>query len=333
MYVSNSGSGFMSHFIMDEATGKLDPQANIEMEGGPGAVATDAACTMMYIGCGPRIDSCRIDRASGALEKIGSTTIVEGTPFIAIDNTDRYLLAAYYGAAGITSHRIESDGALSSEPLQWLDTAVRSHSIHTDASNRFAFVPHTNPTNAIYQFRFDEKTGLLSPNDPPLIQPQTEEGPRHFVIRPRGDVLYSVNENGMTVSAFHFDAERGTLEAFQLIGTLPEGEDPKGEGLSTAEIRMTSDGRYLYASNRGHNTLALFAVGDDGTLTLKDHFPTEPVPRFFEIDPTEQYVYSAGQDSGRLVSYKLDSASGALETLENHEVGTTPLWIQFVKQA
>ena len=332
MYVSNSGSDFMSHFLMDETTGKLEPQENIELSGSPGAVATDSACEMMYIGCGPVIDSYRLDRGSGALEKIGSTAIVEGTPYIATDNTDSYLLAAFYGAAGITSHRIESDGALSAEPLQWLDTAIRSHSIQIDPSNRFAFVPHTNPTNAIYQFRFDETTGLLSANEPALIQPDTEEGPRHFVIRPRGDVLYSVNENGNTVSAFHFDADDGTLEAFQLICTLPEGVDRTGAGLTTAEIRMTSDGGYLYASNRGHDTLALFAVGDDGTLTAKDHFPTEPVPRFFEIDPTERYVYSAGQDSGRLVSYRRDPDSGALETLEHHDVGETPLWIQFVKQ-
>ena len=144
-------------------------------------------------------------------------------------------------------------------------------------------------------------------------------------------MLYSVNENGNTVSAFRL-ADDGALEAFQLIATLPEGFE-SDELLTTAEIRVTSDGRHLYASNRGHNSLALFHIAADGTLSAGDRFPTEPVPRYFELDPSERFIYSAGQDSGRLVAYHRDTESGALETIEHHEVGETPLWIQFVKQS
>ncbi len=334
MYVSNSGSDFLSHFVMDERSGALEPQADITLDGSPGAVATNADQTIMYV-CqrSPNtIVSYRIDRTSGALTQIGVTNLDEGPPYIATDNTDRFLLSAYYGGAGVAVHGVEDDGTLSSKPLQWLDTEIHSHSIQTDRSNRFVFVPHTNPTNAIYQFRFDEGSGRMEPNDPPKVQPDTEEGPRHFAWHPQKDLLYSVNENGNTVSAFRFDPESGTLEAFQLIGTLPEGVDPKGPGLSTAEIRITSDGRHLYASNRGHESLALFDINDDGTLSAVNHFPTEPTPRFFEIDPTEGYVYSAGQNTGRVVSYRRDADSGALEMLEHYEVGENPLWIQFVKQ-
>ena len=333
LYVSNCGADFLSHFVMDEATGLLELQPDIELGGSPGAVTTDAAGNTMYICCGDRIDCCRIDRTSGALEKIGETKIPGLAPFLGTDNTDRYLLAAYHGGGGITIHRIESDGTLSLEPLQRLDTDAHAHSIQTDPSNRFAFVPHTNPTNAIYQFRFDEATGLLSANEPPIVRLGTEEGPRHFVFHPHADVLYSANENGNTVSVFRFDSDRGTLEPSQLICTLPEGIDPKGEGLTTAEIKMTTDGRHLYASNRGHNSLALFAVDAEGTLAVRDHFPTEPVPRFFDIDPTGRYLYSAGEVTGRLVSYRLDEASGGLKQLEQHDVGAGPLWIQFVKQS
>ena len=335
MYVSNSGSEFLSHFVMDESSGALEPQPDITLDGSPGAVATNAGQTIMYI-CqrSPiKIASYRLDRTSGALTQIGVTDLDEGPPYIATDNTDRFLLSAYYGGAGVAVHGVEADGTLSSEPLQWLDTQIRSHSIQTDRSNRFVFVPHTNPTNAIYQFRFDESSGRMEPNDPPKVQPDTEEGPRHFAWHPHKDLLYSVNENACTVSAFHFDPQAGTLQAFQLIDTLPEGMDPNYPELSTAEIRVTSDGRHLYASNRGHESLALFHINDDGTLTAMDHFPTEPTPRFFEIDPTEGYVYSAGQNTGRLVSYRRDADSGALETLEHYEVGENPLWIQFVKQA
>ena len=331
LYVSNSGSEFLSHFIMDEDSGKLAPQPDIDLGGAPGAVATNAGETVMYVCLRPSGDvvSFRIDKGSGTLTRMGAAALVEGPPYLYLDNSGRFLLAAYYGAAGVTSHRIEADGTVG-EQLQWLDTETHAHSIQTDRSNRFAFVPHTNPANSIHQFRFDESSGELAPNDPPVAGPESEEGPRHFVFHPREDFLYSVNENGNTVSAFHFDPDRGTLEPFQLIPTVPEGTDL--EGKTTAEIRISADGRHLYASNRGHDTLALFEVGGDGRLAAKGHFETEATPRYFDIAPGGRYLYSAGQDSNRLVSYRIDPFDGSLETLERHDVGGGPLWIQFVAQ-
>ena len=133
------------------------------------------------------------------------------------------------------------------------------------------------------------------------------------------------------MTAHHFDPEKGTLTPFQVIATLPEGVEC--EDNTTAEIDMSQDGKHLYASNRGHDSLALFDVGEDGSLTAKGHFATEATPRFFALDPTGQFLYAAGQNSGRLASYRVDAASGALEPMEIHAVGESPLWIQFVEQA
>jgi len=336
VYVSNSGSDWLSHFLMDEHTGRLEPQADIELEATPGALATDAAETLMFVALrsAKQLGSYTIDKRSGRLSKISGASLEEGPPYLRTDNTDRFLFASYYGAGHVSVHGIDEGGTLSQTPLQWIKTDIRAHSIQTDRSNRFAFVPHTNPTNAIYQFRFDESTGALTPNDPPRIQPETEEGPRHFTFHPEQDILYSVNENGCTVSAHHFDPERGTLSSFQVISTLPADFDRDSvEGdISTAEIKMSADGRYLYASNRGPESLAVFTVNDDGTLSPKGHFATEPTPRFFDLDPSGNFLYSAGQLSGRLASYRIDTASGSLEPLETHEVGDSPLWITFVKQ-
>ena len=331
MYVSNAGSEWFSHFRMDEGTGRLEPLENIELTGTPGAAATNAAGTLLFVSLRSqrRFGSYAIDRTSGALSMIGSVPLEDGSPYVKTDNTDRFLLASYYGSGHVSVHRIAADGSLSEKPLQWIATAAHAHSVQTDRSNRFALVPHTNPTNAIYQFRFDEKTGTLTPNDPPLMQPDTPEGPRHFVFHPHQDLLYSVNENGSTVSAYHFDARQGTLHSFQVISTLPEGFE--GDN-TTAEIRMTPDGRHLYASNRGHDSLALFAVADDGTLTAQGHVATEAVPRFFTLDPTGRFLYAVGQQSGRLASYRIDAGTGALEPLEIHQVGKSPLWILFVEQ-
>ena len=332
VYVSNAGSEFFSKFVMDADTGKLTQEADIATNGSPGAVATTADESLMFV-ClrqNKAYQSLRIDRSTGALTPIGSVTVSDGSPYIKTDNTDRFLLATYYGAGCVSVHAINDDGTLSAQPLQWIETEEHAHSIQLDRSNRFAYVPHTNPPNAIYQFRFDESTGTLSANDPPKVQPETPEGPRHFAFHPNKDLLYSINENGCTVSAHRFDPNNGTLSSFQVISTHPDGVDPDGK--STAEIRITQDGKHLYASNRGHDSLAIFGINEDGTLTAKGHQPTEATPRFFAIDPTGQFILSAGQGSGRLVTYKIDHGSGALAEMENFEVGKNPLWIQFVEK-
>ena len=332
LYVSNAGSEWLSHFIMDEQTGVLEQQENINLEGTPGAVATNAAETMMVIALrsSKELGSYSIDQASGKLTRIGGTSLEEGPPYVRLDNSDGYLLASYYGSGRVSVHRFGDDGSLSEKPLQWIETGVHAHSIQTNRSNRFAFVPHTNPTNAIYQFKFDENTGMLTANDPSFIQPATEEGPRHFIFHPDKDMLYSINENGSTVSAHTFDPDKGTLNSFQVITTLPVGVD--GANKTTAEIDMTPNGKHLYASNRGHDSLALFDVGEDGSLRAKGHFATEATPRFIAVDPTGRFVYSAGQTSARMASYKIDGATGVLQPLATYEVGQSPLWMQFVKQ-
>lgn len=331
VYVSNAASPWFSHFLMDEATGQLTPQPDIALEDAPGAATTNAAGTLLFV-ClrsAKQFVSFRVDRASGQLTPVGKASLPEGAPYVKTDNTERFLLASYYGSGHVSVHRIHDDGSLSAEPLQWIQTEPHAHSIQTDRSNRFAFVPHTLPTNAIYQFCFDEQTGRLTPNDPPKVDHGSPEGPRHFAFHPTRDVLYAVNEDHNTVSAFRFDARRGTLAPFQLVGTLPEGFQGKS---FTAEIKVTLDGRHLYASNRGHDSLALFAVQMDGTLVARGHFPTEPTPRFFDLDPSGRFLLSAGQNTGRLATYRIDRDTGALEPLATHPVGAAPLWILFVQQ-
>lgn len=330
VYVSNSGSTFLSHFLLDSSTGQLEPQDNITLGASPGALATDAAGRRMFV-ClrsEKQFASYDIDSATGTLSQIGAVEVPDGAPYVYTDDTDQYLLASYYGAGHVSVHAIGADGSLSAEPLQWIETATHAHSIQTDPSNRFAFVPHTNPANAIYQFRFDESTGALTANDPATIEPATPEGPRHFVFHPEKDVFYSVNENGSTVSAHHFDPDKGTLSSFQVISALPDGFDP--ETNTCAEIKIDASGRHLYASNRGHDSLALFDVAEDGSLSLRDHYATEQTPRFFDLDPTGKWMLCVGEGSGRMAVYEVEK-SGALKQTNSFEVGDAPLWIDFVE--
>ena len=333
MYVSNSGSDFFSHFIMDGNTGELEAQADIDLGGQPGAVATNSAQTWMVVALRSQkvLASYSIDQKSGALTRTGESHLEEGPPYLYVDNTDRFLLGSYYGGGRVSVHGIDADGTLSAAPLQELETAIRAHSIQTDRANRFAFVPHTNPTNAVYQFRFDAESGTLPPNEPAKIQPETEEGPRHFIFHPHKDLLYTINENGSTVSAHRFDAEAGTLESFQVISTLPGGNPV--EGNTTAEIDITPDGRYLYGSNRGHDSLACFRIAPSGALEAAGIFMTEATPRSFHWEPQGRFLYAAGEANDRLTLYSVDQDCGGLERLCTYATGRVPWWVQVVAPA
>lgn len=332
VYISNSGSSHLSKFLMDSNTGLLTQETDIVLDSSPGAMATTSDQNLMFICLREmkQYQSLRVEKSTGKLTSIGKVSVEDAGPYLITDNTDRFLLATYYGAGAVSVHQINNDGSLSNDPNQWLQTEEHAHSIQLDHSNQFAFVPHTNPSNSIYQFHFNESTGELSPNNPHKIQPKTPEGPRHFVFHPTRNFLYSINENGCTVSAHYLDPAKGTLSSFQVISTLPEGWD--SDNKSTAEIRITKDGRFLFASNRGHDSIAIFSVNSDGTLTANGHQPTEAIPRFFALDPTGNFILSVGQNSGHLSTYRINHTNGQLEQIERFELGNSPLWIQFVQK-
>ncbi len=154
--------------------------------------------------------------------------------------------------------------------------------------------------------------------------PEGPDGPRHFCFHPSLDVLYFSNEQGCSVTAYRLDRSRGTLTPFQTISTLPEGY--KGEN-TCSQIRMAPSGRFLYAPNRGHNSIACFSVDASGRLTSLGQTPTERVPRVFNIDPQGRFLYAAGLESGRMASYRIDGTTGKLQPLEVYEVGKAPMWV------
>ena len=151
VYVSNAGSEHLSKFVMDAETGKLTQETDIPLDSSPGAVATTSDETLMFICLRgvKQYQSLRVDKSTGGLTPIGGVSIDDGAPYLKTDNTDRFLLATYYGAGAVSVHRINDDGSLSENPVQWIETEEHAHSIQLDRTNRFAFVPHTNPPNAI----------------------------------------------------------------------------------------------------------------------------------------------------------------------------------------
>ena len=334
MYVSISEEDRVSIFKMDAESGKLDFQGDAAVPGGPAPLTADPGRRFLYVGRRgvPDIASFQIDQGNGGLSLVGNAPLEADPCYLATDRKGRFLFSAYYGAGKVAVHTIGEDGAVITPPVEWLDTAPGAHSMQTDPSNSYAFVPHIAGAvgpNLIFQFRFDESTGRLTPNSPPKAIPGEELGPRHFCFHPNKDILYFSDEQGCSVTAYNLDTSTGTLTAFQTLSTLPD--DYQGRN-SCAQIQISPNGRFLYAPNRGHNTIACFAVdASSGHLTSIGRVPTEAVPRAFSIDPDGSFLFAAGLESGRLASYRIDGESGELQPLEVYDVGKAPMWVQFIR--
>lgn len=327
LYLSLPGETRIAIYALAPDTGRLTFQENVVLGSGPGPLAVDPQQQHLYAGLRStrQLASFRLDHRTGRLEHLATVSLGSDPCFLSTDRTGKYLLSAYYRTGAVGVHAIDSSGAALEEPVLWLETAPCAHSIHTDPSNRFAFLPHVAQTNAIFQFLFDEKTGRLTPNPVFKVEPPPNTGPRHYVYHPHRPIVYFDNEQGSSVTAYHLDPEQGALSPFQTLPTLPAGFS--GEN-TCAQIRIHPDGRFLYVSNRGHHSIACFALAaDSGALSSLGQQPTEQTPRDFNLDPDGQYLYAAGQASGRLAAYRIDPHSGRLTPLETYEVGKSPTWV------
>ena len=177
-------------------------------------------------------------------------------------------------------------------------------------------------------YRFDAAKGSLTPNHPPYAKVAGGAGPRHFAFHPGGKHAYVINELDSTVTAFTWDAERGVLETIHTVPTLPHPV----EGNSTAEVQVHPSGRFLYGSNRGHDSIVVFAIDEKtGQLTLVEHQPTQgSTPRNFGIDPTGTFLLAANQQSGTVVVFRIDQQTGRL-TPTGHRIDVdSPVAVQFL---
>src|SRR6185369_4463270 len=209
-----------------------------------------------------KLASFRLDAGTGKLTHISTVTVGPDPAHISTDRTGRFLLTAYYVDAKVTVHAIGKDGALSEKPLQSIPTADKAHAIVPDPSDRFVFVPHTDP-DVIFQFAFDAKTGHLTANSPAKLTTPKGTGPRHLVFHPSRPIAYVANEQGSGVTAYALDTKAGTLRPLQTVSTLPK--DFKGTN-ACAEIRIHPSGKFLYVSNRGHDSIACFALDEEGRV-------------------------------------------------------------------
>ncbi len=330
VYVSLAGEDKISIYALDPDTGQLTPQQDVPVSSAPGPLAVDPTHGFMYAGLRStrELATFTVDPDTGHLSLMGTvgTSGIQSDPcYLTTDRTGRFLLSAYYHKGMVSVHPIGADGMVSELAVQYLETAAHAHCIQTDPSNRFVYVPHTVPPNLILQFAFDEATGALTPLATPEAPVPEGVGPRHYCFHPLQDVVYFSDEQGSSVTAYHRDASTGTLTAVQTISSLPEGYEGRN---APAQIHMHPSGCFLYLSNRGHDSIAGFAIDEaTGQLNPLGQQPTEPGPRAFNLDPSGRYLFAAGQRSGRLATYRIDERTGELTPLETYAVGENPMWV------
>ena len=329
MYVAQQDDDKISIYTLDSSTGGLSHREDVPIEGGPAPLAIDPAKQFLYVGLrgSQQIATYRIDQGTGGLFLVGSVPLQGEPVYVSTDQTGRFILSAYYYQSTAAVHAIDERGVARFPPVEWRYTSHGAHAMRTDRSNRFAYVPHiaNRGPNAIFQFRFDAQTGKLTPTDPPKHSPSEYLGPRALTFHPSLDIVYFSDEQGSSVTAYTIDSSTGALTPFQTIPTLPE--DYRGTN-TCSQIWITGSGKFLFAPNRGHNSVASFMVdASTGRLTATGQVGTEPVPRAFGVDPDGRYLFAAGQQSSRLASYRIDQDDGSLTPLETYEIGNNPMWV------
>jgi 6-phosphogluconolactonase len=268
-----------------------------------------------------------IDAKTGKLRSVGPGPLADSMAYISTDRTGKFLFSASYGGNKIAVNPIGSDGVVQAAQ-QIMPTQPNAHCIVVDPSNHY--VLHTSlGGDLVYQEKLDAKTGKLTPNDPPSISVKAKAGVRHLVFAPNGKFVYLISELDASIYVFPWDAKTGTLKKeVQVTTSLPKGFDGKPWA---ADIHLTPNGKFLYASERTTSTLAAFKVDPKtGMLTPIDSFSTEKQPRAFSIDPTGRYLLAVGELSNSMTAYAIDKATGKLAKLKEYPMGKKPNWVEIV---
>ncbi len=282
----------------------------------------------------------KIDAVTGKLNKINDQSSGgDGPCHLVVDKAGKNVLVANYGGGSVAVLPIDSEGQLKAATafVQHKGSSVNpqrqkephAHSIHVDAQNRFAFAADLG-MDKVMIYRFDADSGGLAANDPAFASVKPGGGPRHFAFSPDHKRAYVNNEITSSVTAFSYNEATGALAETQTISTLPA--DWNGNN-STAEIQVHPTGKFVYCSNRGHNSVAVFSVDSNGRLSHVENESTRgKTPRNFGIDPTGKYLIAANQDSDTLAVFSIDSQSGKLTPLGEPVSAPKPVCVKFLER-
>jgi 6-phosphogluconolactonase len=263
-----------------------------------------------------------IDPVDGALSVLGGANLPHSVCYLTIDRTGKHLLAASYQGALLASHALDARGVITAPPTQVVPTPPAAHSVIQDAAGRFVYAASLGG-DVVMRLRFDAATGRL--DDMQTAPMPQGAGPRHLRLSPDGRFLYALCELDATIGVFAVAPETGLLERRQILRTQKEGFAAKA-----ADMHLTPDGRFLYASERSTSTLTACRIAPDGMLSVIGQTDTETFPRGFAIDPRGRFLLAVGQESHHLSVYRIDPQTGRLDTVERHATARNPNWIEIV---
>jgi 6-phosphogluconolactonase len=277
--------------------------------------------------------------------KTGKLTLINrvsskgaGPCYVSVDKSGRCLMAANYGSGSLAAFPIKEDGSLGEATTAIQDSGSsvnpkrqegpHAHSINPAPNNRFAIAADLG-VDKLFVYRLDAKKAKLTAAEPAFIKTAPGAGPRHTTFSPDGRFLYAINELASSITAYAWDGKKGTLQEVQTVSTLPA--DFKGEN-TAAEVRIHPSGKFLYGSNRGHDSIAVFAVEKKtGKLKLIEHVPTQgKTPRNFNLDPTGRWLIAANQAGNNLVVFAIDEKTGKLKDTSGRYEVEAPTCVKFL---
>jgi 6-phosphogluconolactonase len=350
VYVSNADDGDIGEYAMN-ADGTLSPgprvaAAKVVM---PMAVSPDKRFLYAHSRSKPyAFHVYSIDRKTGALKLLASSPAAESFPYISLDRTGRFLFGASYGGAVVSVNAVGKDGRVAEKPIQVIPVGRNAHSIRVDATNKYVYAP-TLGSDEIFQFRFDAKTGRLASNTPSVVLMKAGTGPRHFITSKDNRFVYLLSELVGTVTTLSLDAKTGLLTETSVASAVPPDSKlvpgaPRGavggpggppprdtsNDIWAADLHLTPDGKFLYATERTHSTVAGFSAdGATGKLTYLGATPTEKQPRGFAISPDGKTMVVSGEKSDTITVYAI-GADGALKELQKAPTGKGSNWVEIV---
>jgi len=336
------GNGKGIHlFQVDRVTGALSPLGVQEQGTSPSCLAFDPAGTCLYSGNetdrfgggdSGSVSAFAVDRSDGRLKLLNTVSSGGAGPaHLSVHPSGRFVLVANYFGGSVAVLPILAGGSLGPASDLEKDSGTvgpttatnappgsfarsghevpHAHMIAADPSGRF--VLHSDlGLDRIFIWKFDDRAGVLSPNDPPAVSLPPGDGPRHFAFHPNWRWLYSLQEEASNIVLYDFDPAKGVLAARQTISSLP----PAFAGSSFAsEILVSADGRFVYAGNRLHDSIGIFSVGETGTLSFAgEEWTRGSYPRSFNFEPTGTFLYCCNQRGDNLALFRVDRKSGGL---------------------
>lgn len=287
------------------------------------------------------VSAFAIDRKTGDLTFLNKQASLGGAPcYITTAENGKFVLVANYLGGNAAVFPIEAGGKLGasvdtkqnsgSGPNKDRQEAAHAHSINLDHKNHFAYLCDLG-VDKIFVYEFEEKSGKLKPNaEQPFFQAKAGAGPRHFAFHPDGKIAFVINELDSSVTALEFDSKRGTLKEIQTVSTLPN--DFNGTNNTCADVHVSPNGRFLYGSNRGHDSIVSYKIdAQNGKLELIEHTSTQgKTPRNFAIEPGGKFLLAANQNSDSIVVFRIDEKTGKLTSTGNTAQVPSPVCLKLI---